>query len=82
VLMVIVALIVFLAVGPRPFPPTVLSKINTFAQLTAVLVVLLSARLQNLEPIAMTLLYVVVVLTLSSGLDYVYRLSRPAAPAE
>jgi cardiolipin synthase (CMP-forming) len=76
VLMVIVALIVFLAVGPRPFPPTVLSKINTFAQLTAVLVVLLSARLQNLEPIAMTLLYVVVVLTLSSGIDYVIRLSR------
>ena len=78
VLMVIVALIVYMATGPRTFSPTVLSKINTAAQVTAVLVVLLSARLENLDPIATTLLYLVAVLTVSSGLDYVIRLSRPA----
>lgn len=76
VLMVIVALIVYLVAGPRSFPPTILSKVNTTVQVAAVLVVLLSAQLQNLEPIATTLLYLVAALTLSSGIDYVIRFSR------
>lgn len=76
VLIVVMALIFYLAVGTRTFPPTLLSKVNTTAQVLAVLLVLLSALLLDLEPIATTLLYAVAVLTVSSGLDYVYRLIR------
>ncbi|MFL6198150.1 MAG: CDP-alcohol phosphatidyltransferase family protein [Thermoanaerobaculia bacterium] len=75
-LMVAVALILYLAVGVRKFPPSILSKINTAAQVAAVLVVLLSALLPDLESIATTLLYLVAVLTVSSGLHYVIRYSR------
>jgi cardiolipin synthase len=75
-LMVAVALILYLAVGVRKFPPSILSKINTATQVAAVLVVLLSALLPDLESIATTLLYLVAVLTVSSGLHYVIRYSR------
>lgn len=81
VLIVVMALILYLAVGIRRFPPTILSKINTAAQVLAVLLVLISPLVKNLEPIATTLLYAVAVLTVSSGLDYVIRMSRPQAPA-
>lgn len=76
VLLVVVALILYLAGGIRKFPVTILSKINTTVQVAAVLVVLLSALLPHLEAIATTLLYLVAVLTVSSGLDYVIRYSR------
>ena len=76
VLLVVVALILYLAGGIRKFPVTILSKINTAVQVAAVLVVLLSALSPHLESIATTLLYVVAVLTVSSGLDYVIRYSR------
>ena len=75
-LMVVVALILYLAVGVRKFPPSILSKINTATQVIAVLAVMLSALMPDLESIATTLLYLVAVLTVSSGLDYVIRYSR------
>jgi cardiolipin synthase len=76
VLLVVVGLILYLAGGIRKFPVTILSKINTAIQVAAVLVVLLSALAPDLESIATTLLYLVAVLTVSSGLDYVIRYSR------
>ena len=81
VLLVVVALILYLAGGIRKFPPTLLSKVNTAVQVAAVLVVLLSALWSHLESIATTLLYLVAVLTVSSGLDYVIRYSRSSPPA-
>ena len=81
VLLVVVALILYLAGGIRKFPPTLLSKVNTAVQVAAVLVVLLSALWSHLESIATTLLYLVAVLTVSSGLDYVIRYSRSSASA-
>jgi cardiolipin synthase len=81
VLLVVVGLILYLAGGVRKFPPTLLSKINTATQVAAVLVVLLSSLLPHLESMATTLLYVVAVLTVSSGLDYVIRFSRSPASA-
>lgn len=81
VLIVVMALILYLAVGIRRFPPSVLSKINTTAQVVAVLLVLLSPLVPDLEPIATTLLYAVAVLTVSSGLDYVIRYSRSSPSA-
>lgn len=76
VLLVVVGLILYMAGGIRKFPVTILSKINTAIQVAAVLVVLLSALSPHLESIATTLLYLVAVLTVSSGLDYVIRYSR------
>lgn len=75
-LIVVMAVIFALAAGIRKFPPSVLSKINTTAQVIAVLVVLVSSLLPHLEPAATTLLYLVAVLTVSSGLDYVFRMGR------
>ena len=76
VLMVAVALILYLAVGVKKFPPTVLGKINTFLQVAAVVLVLFSAILRQLEPVAEWSLIAVAALTVISGLDYVYRYSR------
>ncbi len=82
VLMVAVALILYLAVGIKKFPPSVLGKINTLFQVAAVVLVLFSAILRQLEPIASWTLMAVAVLTVVSGLNYVYRYSRmpQAAP--
>ncbi len=89
VLLVTVALVVFLAVGVRRFPPTILSKINTVFQVVAIVLVLLAGTLPEvrlLDLAAETCLYLVAGLTLASGLDYVYRATqwekpRPHPPA-
>jgi cardiolipin synthase (CMP-forming) len=83
VLLVAVALVVFLAVGLRKFPPTILSKINTLFQVVAVALVLLSSTMPEIRPLdlaAETCLYLVAGLTLASGLDYVYRASKWEKP--
>jgi cardiolipin synthase len=76
VLMVAVALILYLAGGVKKFPPTVLGKINTFLQVAAVVLVLFSAILRRLEPVADWTLIAVAALTVISGLNYVYLYSR------
>jgi cardiolipin synthase len=79
VLLVIMALVLYLAAGVRSFPPTLLSKINTVAQVTAVGLVLLSGafpRAEFVDLLAGTVLYLVAGLTLASGLDYVLRMGR------
>lgn len=76
VLMVAVALILYLAAGVKRFPPTILGKINTVLQVVAVVLVLFSALLRQLEPVAEWALMAVAVLTVASGLNYVYRVSR------
>jgi cardiolipin synthase (CMP-forming) len=76
VLMVAVALILYLAAGVKKFPPTVLGKINTVLQVVAVVLVLFSAILTQLEPVAEWTLIAVAGLTVISGLNYVYRVSR------
>lgn len=73
VLLVAVGLILYLAGGVRTFPPTLLSKINTVFQVTAVVVVLFSGLVPQLEGIAEWLLIAVAGLTVASGLDYIYR---------
>lgn len=76
VLIVIVALVLFLALGIKKFPPTVLSKVTTAAQVAAVVAVLVSGLLPDLEPFAVGLVYLVAGLTLASGLDYLVRANR------
>lgn len=83
VLLVAVALVVYLAVGIRKFPPTILSKINTVFQVVAIVLVLLAGTLPEVRPLdlaAEMCLYLVAGLTLASGLDYVRRASKWEKP--
>jgi cardiolipin synthase (CMP-forming) len=82
VLMVAVALILYLAAGVKKFPPTVLGKINTLFQVAAVVLVLISALLPQLEPVTDWILIIVAALTVISGLNYVYRYSRMPQAAQ
>jgi len=75
-LIVVMALILHLAAGVRRFPPSVLSKLTTVLQVTAVLLVLVSALWPQIEPVASTLVYCVALFTVASGLDYILRASR------
>jgi cardiolipin synthase len=79
VLLVAVALVMYLALGVKKFPPTVLSKVNTVFQVLAVALVLVAGTfptLRSIELTADTCLFLVAGLTVASGLDYVYRVSR------
>jgi cardiolipin synthase len=83
VLLVVVALVLYLAAGIRKFPPTILSKINTVLQVLAVMLVLISGTLpdlRSLELATLMVLYLVAAFTLASGLDYVYRMARMEKP--
>jgi cardiolipin synthase (CMP-forming) len=79
VVIVAVALVLYLAAGVRTFRPSLLSKINTTVQVAAVVLVLVSGAFPDLrfiELAADTSLFLVGGLTLASGLDYVYRISK------
>jgi cardiolipin synthase len=79
VLIVIIALVLYLAAGVRKFPPSVLSKINTVLQVVTVVLVLLSGSLPEqrwLELVSLTSVYLVAGLTVATGLDYIVKASR------
>lgn len=85
VLMVVVALVLYLAAGVRRFPPSVLSKITTVFQIGTIVIVLLTGIWPELDTTALVLVYTVAILTLVSGLHYVWRANelfdRPPGPA-
>ncbi|MEP7012819.1 MAG: CDP-alcohol phosphatidyltransferase family protein [Acidobacteriota bacterium] len=82
-LILIVALVLYLALGVRNFPPTVISKVTTVVQVTTVVVVLIAGIAANetarlavaLDFLADFFIYLTAALTLASGLYYVYRSS-------
>lgn len=76
VLLVAVALVLHLTVGVKKFPPSVLSKITTVVQVTAVVLVLSTGLAASLEPFALGAMYLVGALTLASGLDYIIHVNR------
>jgi cardiolipin synthase len=76
VLLVVVALVLYLAVGVKRFPPSVLSKGTTVLQVAAIVLVLLSGLYASLEPVALGAMYLVGALTLASGLDYIVHVNR------
>jgi cardiolipin synthase (CMP-forming) len=79
VLIVVVALVLYLAAGIRKFPPSTLSKINTILQVVAVALVLVSGVFRDLrwiELVADTTLYLVAGLTVASGLFYIFLYSH------
>ena len=82
VVIVVVALVLHLAIGISRFPPSPLSKINTAAQLVAIIAVLLSSRGPLFEAGATFFVYLVAALTIGSGIEYIYRANRMAAHRE
>jgi cardiolipin synthase (CMP-forming) len=79
VMITVLVLILHLALKVPSFPPSVLSKINTGAQVVAVVLVLASGRFAALDAVATAAVYIVAVLTLASGVDYVFRTNRMVA---
>ncbi len=73
VLIVVGALIVYLAFAISKFSPSRLSKWNTAFQLSAVVAVLATGLDRRFDPLAEGLVAVMVALTLASGLEYGYR---------
>ncbi|HEV7671229.1 MAG TPA: CDP-alcohol phosphatidyltransferase family protein [Thermoanaerobaculia bacterium] len=81
ILIVIVALVLYLALGVRKFPPSVISKMTTVVQVATVGVVLVAGIAAKdalrfavpLDFLADFFIYLTAALTLVSGLYYVYR---------
>ncbi len=73
VVIVLMALVLYLALGISKFPPSRVSKWNTAFQIIAVYMVLLTRIWAMLEGIALGTIAVMVALTFFSGLEYAYR---------
>lgn len=82
VLIVVMAALLHLAHGVPSFPPSWISKVNTAAQVSAIVTVLLAALMPRFDLLATVLVHVVAVLTVASGLDYIVRANRMAADRE
>ncbi|HEX4955644.1 MAG TPA: CDP-alcohol phosphatidyltransferase family protein [Thermoanaerobaculia bacterium] len=76
VVIVIVSLVFYLALGVTKFPPAAISKVTTAAQVVAVLLVLLAGVVPSLETASLLSLYLVAGLTIASGLFYIARSNR------
>ena len=76
VIILSLALVIYLTVGVRRFPPTWLSKVNTVLQVVAVLLVLVSGIWLAMGPIARVAVYLVALSTATSGIQYGVRVAR------
>ena len=79
VLIVIVALILYLALGISRFPPAWVSKVTTAVQIIAVLLVLMAGTFPAFAETAELSLLLVALLTIVSGLNYMYLANRMVA---
>lgn len=76
VLIVVVALVLFLAAGVSRFPPAVIGKITTVVQVVTVLLALLARISPSFEVAALGAVFTTAGLTVASGFYYIYRASR------
>jgi cardiolipin synthase len=76
ILILVIALVLWLALGVSKFKPTKLSKVNTVAQVAGILLVLLSGVYPDMATPATVCIYLVGGLTLLSGCDYLYRTNQ------
>jgi cardiolipin synthase (CMP-forming) len=87
VLILIVAVVIILASGYRPFPPSIYGKLTTFSQIVLVFAVVLAAAYPefHLALLNRGLVYIVTVLCVFSGLHYSFtiarRLNTPSQPS-
>jgi cardiolipin synthase len=78
VLILIVAVVIILISGYRPFPPSLLGKSTTFLQIVLVFITVLLAAYPGLhwEAFKHLLIYVVTVLAIASGFHYSFSIAR------
>jgi cardiolipin synthase len=77
VLILIVAAVIILASGYRPFPPSIFGKFTTFFQIVLVFMVVLGAAYPQLQLVSLNrvLIYVVSALCVFSGLHYSFTIA-------
>ncbi len=80
-IIVTIALVLYLAVGVRSFPPMIISKVTTFIQVATVVLVLVSGLRGGVAGLAEASLYTMALLTAISGLMYIWRANQLAAQA-
>jgi cardiolipin synthase (CMP-forming) len=78
VLILIVAAVIILASGYRPFPPSIYGKFTTFFQIILVFMVVLAAAYPQLQLALLNrvLIYIVSALCVFSGLHYSFTIAR------
>lgn len=76
VLIVIVALVLYVALGTASFPPALIGKLTTAVQVITVVLVILARIAEAFVAAAWIAIYLTVALTIASGSYYVYRASR------
>ena len=82
ILILVIALVLWMALGLTKFTPTLISKVNTFMQVAGVILVMLSGIYESVDVAATWVIYLVAALTLTSGCDYLYRANRMATKTE
>jgi cardiolipin synthase (CMP-forming) len=76
VLIVIVALILYVALDIAHFPPAMIGKVTTVVQVVTVVLVMLARVAVAFEAPAVAAIYLTVAFTLASGFFYILRASR------
>ena len=84
VTILVVAVVILLMFGYRPFPPSIFGKLNTFFQIVMVFSVLLRAAYPQarLGMINHILMYTVATLTVVSALHYSFNVARNLSTSE
>jgi len=82
VFILVICLVLFLALGMRSFPPSILGKLTTFLEISTVVAILLVNTHRLPEVVARVCMHLVAAFATASGLHYswrvVTRLPRPA----
>ncbi len=79
VLILVIALVMYLALGVREFPPSVLGKLTTFSEICTIVAILLTNVEVLPAAVAQAFFWIVLALTFASGLHYILRSSRGIA---
>lgn len=82
ILILVIALVLWMALGQSKFTPTKLSKVNTVVQVAGVILVLLSGLSETMVMPATVCVYLVAALTVLSGCDYIYRANQMVANSD
>jgi len=84
VMILMVAVVILLIFGYRPFPPSILGKATTFFQIVMVFSVVLGAAYPNEQSILVNhiLMYTVATLTVVSAFHYSFAIARSLSTAE
>lgn len=82
ILILVIALVLWMALDLSKFTPTKVSKVNTVFQVVGVILVLLTGVSTIFVVPATICIYLVAGLTVLSGLDYIYRANRMVATSD